>query len=38
MLATADAHELYRSYGFTGLPDPQRMMIIRRDPATIYNR
>ena len=38
MLATADAHELYRSYGFTDLPDPQRMMIIRRDPATIYNR
>ena len=38
MLATADAHELYRSYGFTELPDPERMMIIRRKPADIYNR
>ena len=36
MLATADAHELYRSYGFTELPDPTRMMIIRRDPADLY--
>ena len=38
MLATADAHELYRSYGFTELPDPDRMMIIRRDPADIYKQ
>ena len=38
MLATADAHELYRSYGFTELPDPERMMFIRRKPADIYNR
>jgi GNAT superfamily N-acetyltransferase len=38
MLATADAHELYRSYGFDELPDPGRMMIIRKDPSDIYGR
>lgn len=36
MLATADAHELYRSYGFGDLEDPSRMMIIRRDAAELY--
>ncbi|MFI5690369.1 GNAT family N-acetyltransferase [Kribbella sp. NPDC051586] len=38
MLGTADAHELYRSYGFAELPDPGSMMIIRKDPADIYGR
>ena len=38
MLATADAHELYRSYGFAALEDPDRMMVIRRDPAELYGR
>lgn len=36
MLATADAHELYRSYGFAELEDPSRMMVIRRDAAELY--
>jgi GNAT superfamily N-acetyltransferase len=36
MLGTADAHELYRSYGFTELEDPSRTMIIRRDAAELY--
>ncbi|TCO22027.1 acetyltransferase (GNAT) family protein [Kribbella steppae] len=36
MLATADAHELYRSYGFSELADPSRMMVIRRDAAELY--
>ena len=36
MLATADAHELYRSYGFTDLEDPSRMMIIHKDAAELY--
>jgi len=36
MLATADAHELYRSYGFSELEDPSRMMVIRRDAAELY--
>jgi GNAT superfamily N-acetyltransferase len=26
MLATRDAHELYRQYGFTGIDDPSRLM------------
>jgi GNAT superfamily N-acetyltransferase len=26
MLATRDAHELYRQYGFTGLDDPAKLM------------
>jgi GNAT superfamily N-acetyltransferase len=37
LLATADAHELYRSYGFTETP-PGRMMAIRQDPAELYGR
>ena len=36
MLATADAHDLYRSYGFTELEDPTRMMVIHNNPADIY--
>jgi GNAT superfamily N-acetyltransferase len=36
MLGTNDAHELYRSYGFTELEDPSRTMIIRRDAAELY--
>ncbi|MFI7062125.1 GNAT family N-acetyltransferase [Kribbella sp. NPDC050124] len=36
MLATADAHELYRSYGFAELEDPSRIMVIRRDAAELY--
>ena len=31
MLATRDAHGLYRQYGFTELPDPTKFMV-RRDP------
>ena len=30
MLATKDAHELYRDYGFTDLDDPGRFMMRRR--------
>ncbi|NEA34139.1 GNAT family N-acetyltransferase [Streptomyces sp. SID13031] len=36
MLATADAHGLYRSYGFNDLPDPSRLLVIQRDIATLY--
>jgi GNAT superfamily N-acetyltransferase len=36
MLATRDAHELYRQYGFKELPDLTTMMVIRRDPAELY--
>ena len=36
MLATKDAHELYRQYGFSELADPTRMMVIRHDPAELY--
>ena len=36
MLATADAHELYRSYGFSELADPSSMMAIRHDAADLY--
>lgn len=28
LLSTADAHELYRQFGFKNLPSPNRMMII----------
>jgi GNAT superfamily N-acetyltransferase len=35
LLATADAHELYRSYGFSETP-PGRMMAIRKEPAELY--
>ena len=31
LLATRDAHGLYRQYGFTELPDPAKFMV-RRDP------
>ncbi|GAB2631346.1 GNAT family N-acetyltransferase [Kribbella swartbergensis] len=37
MLATKDAQELYRGYGFTELvDDTSSMMVIRRDPAELY--
>ncbi len=36
MLATADAHELYRGYGFAELEDPSQMMVIRREAAELY--
>jgi GNAT superfamily N-acetyltransferase len=38
MRATADAHDLYRSYGFAELSDPTRMMAIRREAADLYGR
>lgn len=28
MLATADAHELYRRFGFEGVTDPEKLMIL----------
>ncbi|MDX2971597.1 GNAT family N-acetyltransferase [Kribbella solani] len=37
MLATADAHELYRAYGFTE-EEPGRLMTIRRDASELYGR
>ncbi|GAA1666269.1 GNAT family N-acetyltransferase [Kribbella yunnanensis] len=36
MLATRDAHELYRQHGFNELPDLTTMMVIRQDPASLY--
>jgi hypothetical protein len=36
MLATRDAHGLYKQYGFTELPDPTRFMT-RHDPD-VYKR
>jgi hypothetical protein len=36
LLATADAHGLYRQFGFTSLSKPERMME-RHDPD-IYSR
>jgi hypothetical protein len=38
MLATADAHELYRSYGFSEPADPSRVMVISKNPSDIYGR
>ena len=38
LLATADAHDLYRSYGFEDLEDPNRYLVIRRDPAALYRQ
>jgi GNAT superfamily N-acetyltransferase len=38
LLATADAHELYRSYGFEDLADPSRFLAVQRDAASIYGR
>ena len=34
MLATADAHDLYRRYGFEDLPDPE-VYLVRRVPAEV---
>ena len=31
MLATRDAHELYRGFGFSEIPEPSHFMTIRRD-------
>jgi GNAT superfamily N-acetyltransferase len=31
LLATQDAHELYRKFGFAELPEPSQFMTIRRD-------
>jgi GNAT superfamily N-acetyltransferase len=36
MLATADAHDLYRSYGFEDLPDPTRFLAVSQDPTVLY--
>jgi GNAT superfamily N-acetyltransferase len=38
MLATADAHELYRSYGFDELKNPDRFMAVNADPAELYGQ
>lgn len=36
MLATADAHDLYRSYGFTDLDDPSRVLVRQVAPEILY--
>ena len=36
MLATADAHDLYRSYGFEDLPNPDRFLVIQQPATTLY--
>jgi GNAT superfamily N-acetyltransferase len=36
MLATADAHTLYESYGFTPLDKPDVFLHIARDPKVLY--
>ncbi len=33
LLSTADAHELYRQFGFKNLPSPERIMIISSSSA-----
>ena len=33
LLSTADAHELYRQFGFKNLPAPERMMVISSSSA-----
>ncbi|WP_009633824.1 GNAT family N-acetyltransferase [Synechocystis sp. PCC 7509] len=33
LLSTADAHELYRQFGFENLPAPERMMVISGSSA-----
>lgn len=33
LLATRDAHGLYEKFGFAGLPDPSRFMVMRREGA-----
>jgi GNAT superfamily N-acetyltransferase len=38
MLSTADAHDLYRNYGFGEPADPSRIMLIRKEPAEVYGR
>jgi GNAT superfamily N-acetyltransferase len=38
MLATADAHGLYRSYGFEDLPDPSVFLGVARSPAELYGQ
>ena len=38
MLATADAHGLYRSYGFDDLPDPSRFLAVQQDAASLYGQ
>lgn len=38
ILATMDAHELYRRFGFDALPDPGIFMTIERDPQELYER
>lgn len=38
MLATADAHGLYRSYGFEDLRDPSLFLGVARSPAEIYGQ
>ncbi len=34
LLSTADAHELYRQFGFKHLPSPERMMVISTSSGT----
>ena len=36
MLATADAHDLYRGYGFEDLDEPERYLVRRTDPRELY--
>jgi len=38
MLATADAHELYRTYGFEDLADPSVFLGVSRNPADLYGQ
>lgn len=38
MLATADAHGLYRSYGFEDVQDPSRLLVVQRDAASLYGQ
>jgi N-acetylglutamate synthase-like GNAT family acetyltransferase len=37
-LATADAHELYRRFGFGPIARPEIHMVIERGPAELYGR
>jgi GNAT superfamily N-acetyltransferase len=37
MLATADAHDLYRSYGFGDLSDPSRYLVRQIAPEILYD-
>ncbi|TWD79428.1 acetyltransferase (GNAT) family protein [Kribbella amoyensis] len=38
MLATADAHDLYRAYGFGDLADPSFFLVRQQDAATLYGQ